>query len=165
MCSFFGGRLGQRGPEEEDSHVSFSNKDPCATRHEGSLAGDCCQGRTGLSDRNPRSSNPGKFSTQPMGPGGGPGERSIQPSKRWSWIHLGLGWGLGFGFGFGLEEGAESWWAKSWVLSCLWPCRRPSFPRAKGYVCRKWPCRSRPGPDRPEAGRPFDSPPGRQHGG
>lgn len=56
-------RLGQRVPEKEDSHVSFSNKDPCATFHKGSLAGDCHQGRTGSSDGNPRSSNPDKFST------------------------------------------------------------------------------------------------------
>ncbi|KAM7231032.1 hypothetical protein CapIbe_018522 [Capra ibex] len=55
---FLSRRLGQRGPEKEDSHLSFSNKDHCASLHEGSLPGDCHQGRTGLSDENPRTSNP-----------------------------------------------------------------------------------------------------------
>ncbi|CAI9159203.1 unnamed protein product, partial [Rangifer tarandus platyrhynchus] len=52
------GRGARRGQEKEDSHLSFSNKDPCASLHEGSLSRDCRQGRTGSSDGNPRTSNP-----------------------------------------------------------------------------------------------------------
>ena len=61
----------------------------------------------------------------------------------WSWIHIGLGWGLGY------EGGGQKL-----VLGQLWPCRHPSFPKAKGLVCRKWSCRSSPGPDRSEDGQP-----------
>ena len=61
--------------------LSFSNKVPCANLHEGSLPGDYQQERTGSSYGNPRNSNPGKFSSQPMGTGHGPGVRRVQPSR------------------------------------------------------------------------------------
>lgn len=149
MCSFLGRRLGQRGQEKEDSHLSFSNKDSCASLHEGSLSGHCRQGRTGSSDGNPRTSNPGKFSTQHMGPGRGPGDGRVQPCQA-----FGAGYTSAWAGAWARGDVAESWWAEWWVLCRLWPCRRPSFPRAQGFVCRKWPCRTRPGPARSEDGWP-----------
>ena len=62
---------------------------------------------------------------------------------------LGLGMGLGFeGSGpkvGGLSEGFGA------ACGCA---GTPSSPRAKGFICRKWPCRSCPGPDRQETGQP-----------
>ena len=149
MCSFLGRRLGQRGQEKEDSHLSFSNEDPCASFHEGSLSGYCRQGRTGSSDGNPRTSNPGKLCRQLMGPGCGPGDGRVQPC-----LAFGAGYTLAWAGAWARGEGAESWWAEWWVLCRLWPCRRPTLPRAQGFVGRKWPCRTRPGPARSEDGRP-----------
>ena len=95
---FVGRRLGQRGPEKEDSHLSFSDQDPRASLHEGSLPGDCRQGGTGPSDGNPRTSHPGKFSSQRTGPGRGPGARRVQPCQAsgagYTWAGAGAGaWG------------------------------------------------------------------------
>ena len=153
VCSFFGRRLGQRGPEKEDSHLSFSDKDPCASLHEGSLPGDCRQGRTGSSDGNPGTSNPGKFSSRRMGPG----LRRVQPCRAFGagypWAGAGA-WGRGPKVG-GLSGGLGAACGRAGT---------PSFPRAKGCVCGKRPCRSRPGPDRPEAGRPGGLSNGRRGG-
>lgn len=73
---------------------------------------------------------------------------AFSPAKRLELDTRRLGPGLGLG------EGPEIWWAEWWVLCRLLPCRRPSFPRAQGFVCRKWPCRTRPGPARSEDRRP-----------
>lgn len=78
----------------------------------------------------------------------------FSPAKRLELDTRRLGLGLGLAGGGGGREGAESRRPEWRVLGRFWPCGHPSFPRAKGFACRKWPCRSRPGPDRPEAGRP-----------
>ena len=140
-------RLGQRGPEKEGSHVSFSNEDPCASLHQRSLPGDCHQGRiarqTGIPEPQIQVSSPASTWAQESGVFS-PAEHLELDTSR-----LGLGMGLGFeGSGpkvGGLSEGFGA------ACGCA---GTPSSPRAKGFICRKWPCRSCPGPDRQETGQP-----------
>ena len=72
---------------------------------------------------------------------------------------LGLGMGLRFE-GRGPKVGGLS---EGFGATCGL-AGTPSFPRAKGFICRKRPCRSCPGPDRQETGWPGRLSNGRRRG-
>ena len=95
----FVGNLAREARRKRTVILSFSNKVPCANLHEGSLPGDYQQERTGSSYGNPRNSNPGKFSSQPMGTGHGPGVRRVQPSRAFGAGSHRRGLGLELGLG------------------------------------------------------------------